>query len=733
MAVSFPTSLDAFTNPTASDRVDTVSHSSQHSDENDAIEALEGKVGVNSSAVVTSLDYLVKNTSSSNPGHKHTLVDGASDVSASATELNYSSGVTSAIQTQILARIPTVGSSTDNAVVRFNGTTGGTLQASSVIIDDSDNISGIVNLTNTGSISTVDINSTGNLVVKGLTTSGSYGAVDIVASGNIYGKGLTLTGSATVIDLASTGNFTGIKHFAATSGSFTTLDLATGGNLGAVSFTNGSGTTLTISGYMRASGGSFTTLNSDSGIIGNFISTNGSFSNINISSGLVGNTIKGAGLTITGSASVVDVDATGNFNGVKHLVVTSGSFSTIGSSGGSNIVGALVLGAGTAYTFPTITGTTGQILQLSDGNGTLGWASLAGGGDVSAASNITDNRLVRGDGGVKGVQESGITCDDSNNLTGITSMTATNGSFTSVTVSGAMRVGQGSFTSLNSVSLVNSGSAEVKDLTIGGNVSLSQAGDTYIYFNNGAEYLLWDDGGDTFFFSDDIGTNGSISGGGLTITGSSSVVDVAATGNFTGIKHLVGISGSFTTLNADTGATIASASITNLLSTNGSFTEITVSGAMRVGQGSFTTLNSDTGATITALKMGGSATAIDLTMTGHLSAKDIQATECISFDGEYAIGEITTTPFTINWTNGNKQGAILTGTASLINFTAPPGACNLVLKLTQGTATTLTWNSSVKWPSGTAPTLSTTANDVDIITFYYDGTSYYGVASLDFS
>lgn len=72
MAISFPTSLDTLTNPAAGDSTSTVSHSSQHANANDAIEALEAKVGVNSSAVTSSLDYKVTNTSSLDPGHKHT-------------------------------------------------------------------------------------------------------------------------------------------------------------------------------------------------------------------------------------------------------------------------------------------------------------------------------------------------------------------------------------------------------------------------------------------------------------------------------------------------------------------------------------------------------------------------------------------------------------------------------------------------------------------------------------
>ena len=60
MATSFPTSLDALTNPASGDTLNAPSHSTQHANSNDAIEALQAKVGVNSSAVTTSLDYKVR-------------------------------------------------------------------------------------------------------------------------------------------------------------------------------------------------------------------------------------------------------------------------------------------------------------------------------------------------------------------------------------------------------------------------------------------------------------------------------------------------------------------------------------------------------------------------------------------------------------------------------------------------------------------------------------------------
>jgi len=70
--MAYPTDLSALTNPTAGDDTSTVDHAAQHSTANDAIEALEAKVGVDSSAVTSSLDYKSTNAASVDPGHKHT-------------------------------------------------------------------------------------------------------------------------------------------------------------------------------------------------------------------------------------------------------------------------------------------------------------------------------------------------------------------------------------------------------------------------------------------------------------------------------------------------------------------------------------------------------------------------------------------------------------------------------------------------------------------------------------
>ena len=57
MASTYPTSLDAFTNPTSSDLLTSPSHSQQHADINDAVEALEAKVAIGNTVLGTYTAY----------------------------------------------------------------------------------------------------------------------------------------------------------------------------------------------------------------------------------------------------------------------------------------------------------------------------------------------------------------------------------------------------------------------------------------------------------------------------------------------------------------------------------------------------------------------------------------------------------------------------------------------------------------------------------------------------
>ncbi len=88
MATNFPTSLDNLTNPAGSDPVNNPSHASQHANLNDAIEVLEAKVGVNNSAVTTSLDYRVKQLET-NPTYTNEMAqDAVATALAAGTHTN---------------------------------------------------------------------------------------------------------------------------------------------------------------------------------------------------------------------------------------------------------------------------------------------------------------------------------------------------------------------------------------------------------------------------------------------------------------------------------------------------------------------------------------------------------------------------------------------------------------------------------------------------------------------
>ena len=65
----------------------------------------------------------------------------------------------------------------------------------------------------------------------------------------------------------------------------------------------------------------------------------------------------------------------------------------------------------------------------------------------------------------------------------------------------------------------------------------------------------------------------------------------------------------------------------------------------------------------------------------------------------------------------------------------PKAGATYILIITQGaTPVTVDWNSLVKWPGGTAPTLSSVTGKIDVITLicYDEGNNYYyGSATLD--
>ena len=102
-------------------------------------------------------------------------------------------------------------------------------------------------------------------------------------------------------------------------------------------------------------------------------------------------------------------------------------------------------------------------------------------------------------------------------------------------------------------------------------------------------------------------------------------------------------------------------------------------------------------------------------------------------EGVVAIGNSGTTQ-TISLTSGTVQTVTMTGNCTFTMPTATAGKSFVLIATQDGTGSRTATFTSVKWPAGTAPTLTTTATTGrDIFTFFADGTNWYGTVAQAFA
>lgn len=82
---------------------------------------------------------------------------------------------------------------------------------------------------------------------------------------------------------------------------------------------------------------------------------------------------------------------------------------------------------------------------------------------------------------------------------------------------------------------------------------------------------------------------------------------------------------------------------------------------------------------------------------------------------------------TFDMTSSNVHTVTLAGNRTLAVSNVSTGQWFTVILRQDGTGSrTVTWWGSIVWSGGSAPTLTTTANQWDIFVFVYDGTRYFG-------
>jgi hypothetical protein len=85
----------------------------------------------------------------------------------------------------------------------------------------------------------------------------------------------------------------------------------------------------------------------------------------------------------------------------------------------------------------------------------------------------------------------------------------------------------------------------------------------------------------------------------------------------------------------------------------------------------------------------------------------------------------TGSAITLSLTDGTVENLTLTAGTTITMPTAAAGKSFIVYLKTGAGGYSVTWT-TVKWPAGTAPTVTTTASRMDIYSFFSDGTNWYG-------
>ena len=129
----------------------------------------------------------------------------------------------------------------------------------------------------------------------------------------------------------------------------------------------------------------------------------------------------------------------------------------------------------------------------------------------------------------------------------------------------------------------------------------------------------------------------------------------------------------------------------------------------------------------------------DFTMTGNdltqtLTAKTLTNPTVTNYvESVVAIGNSGTTQ-TLSLTSGTVQTVTMTGNCTFTMPTATAGKSFILICTQDATGSRTGVFTSVKWPAGTAPTLTTTATTgVDILTFVANGTSWFGTYAQAFA
>lgn len=241
MATQFPEELDSFLNPQPTDSVAAVSHAAQHANANDAIEALQTKLGKDNSTDTTSIDFRVR-------ALENATLDSEAVVDAVATSIVAGNGITKSyddpadtitisVDTSIIATQTFATQAASDALTDANSYTDLAISGLSLVYDPIGSAAGA--LVDANEYTDIAIASLGNQIGEDYVPISLLDQPDGVAT-------LDSNGKVPLTQLNITEEIQDVAAAMITSATHTNISVSYDDNAGTLSFTaSGGGSSLT--------------------------------------------------------------------------------------------------------------------------------------------------------------------------------------------------------------------------------------------------------------------------------------------------------------------------------------------------------------------------------------------------------------------------------------------------------------------------------------------------------
>jgi len=363
----------------------------------------------------------------------------------------------------------------------------------------------------------------------------------------------------------------------------------------------------------------------------------------------------------------------------------------------------------TSYTLtlPVDDGASGQLLQ-TNGTGTLSWVTVAGGGDIANGGNTGAVVIGTNDATT-------LSFETNNVVRGVfTGGASTGGALTLTDVSSNTSTVETNITKIvNSSGTAAAGFGQRQLFQLESSTTNSQ--------DAAAIDVLW-----------------------TTATHASRTADII----FSGVNNATALAETFRIAGNGVLTSTVSTSATNattdglILKTNSTGTAAAGFGGSILFQGETSTTNNTDQNRISSIWSTATHASRQSAIIFSTVTNAAALTELVRMDGRQmrVAGQYVSTKFALtdgatialDWNNSNVQSVTLGGNRTFTFANPLTGGRYLIVLKQDGTGSrTVTWP-TIKWQGGTAPTLTTTANKTDLITLIYDGTDYFGMASLNF-